>query len=345
VPKLRLGYWAAQEQFDPETLLKRAMRAEVAGFDIVVVSDHFHPWRDKGGHAGFPWILASLIAEKSKRLEVGTAVTTPLFRYHPAIVAQAFATMGYLFPRRVFLTVGTGHAMNEVPLGFSWPGYREKVERLAEALRIIRLLWEDDFVTFEGKYYRLLNAKLYTKPKAPVKLYVATSDRRVAQLAGLYADGMLTNPRGLEKDVRELFEAMERAAANAGRDPKALTRCLEFKVSYDVDYDRALQSALYWATSAVPRQKREKVSDPRELEKLVTEQEIRKIEKTWLICTDADAIVKSLAELMKLGFERIYIHSSSPDEDKFLSLLGRDLLPWMREYYEELRRPLKVSVE
>lgn len=345
MPKLRLGYWAAQEQFDPHTLIKRALKAEVAGFDIIVVSDHFHPWRDKGGHAGFPWIIAALIAEKSKALEVGTAVTTPLFRYHPAIVAQAFATLGYLYPGRAFLTVGTGHAMNEVPLGFSWPDYREKVERLEEAIRIIKLLWEGEFVSFEGKYYRLVNAKLYTKPKQPLRLYVATSDRRVARIAGTYADGLLTNPRGLERNAKEIFAEMERAAAKAGRDPRKLTRCLEFKVSYDVDYDRALESALYWATSAIPREKRERVSDPRELEKLVGEEEVKRIEKTWLICTDVEAIVKSLEELMKLGFDRIYIHSSSPDEDRFLSLLGRDLLPWMREYYEELRRPLKVAVE
>ncbi|MEM2803792.1 MAG: TIGR03557 family F420-dependent LLM class oxidoreductase, partial [Nitrososphaerota archaeon] len=330
---LMLGYWVAQEQYPPDKLLEFATHASVIGFDIIVTSDHFHPWCDKGGQAGHPWIWLTAVAERIKKVEIGTAVTTPLFRYHPAIVAQAFATLDYLYPGRVFITVGTGHAMNEVPLGFKWPTFKEKVERLREAIEIIQLLWKGDFVDYDGKYYKLNKAKLYTSPKKKIKLYVATSNSKVAEIAGELGDGILTNPRGLQNYL-EIAAAMEKAAERVGKDPSELHRCMEFKVSYDVDYDRAFRAAMFWAPTAIPRQKREKISDPRELEAMVGPEEEKKIKETWLITSDSDDIYKSLGEFLKLGFDRVYIHSASPNEEKFLNLLGREILPWMREYYE-----------
>jgi coenzyme F420-dependent glucose-6-phosphate dehydrogenase len=341
---LRLAYWCGQEQYDPYKLLEFATIAEVVGFDIIAVSDHFHPWSDKGGQSGFPWIIATLIAEKTKRVEVGTAVTTPLFRYHPAIVAQAFATLAYLYPGRIFLTLGTGHSMNETPLGFKWPEFKEKVERLEEAIEIIKLLWEKEFVTYIGNYYKLYKAKLYTKPKSKIPLYIATSNKYVARIAGKYADGILVNPRGLE-NYNEIIQSMERAAIKAGRDPKKLKKLMEFKVSYDVDYEKALNSTLFWASTAIPRDKREKISDPRELESMVTKEEIEKIKRTWLITSDTDEIIKTLEQFLKLNFDIIFIHSSSPDEKKFLSVLGRDILPWMREFYELISKPIRVAID
>jgi coenzyme F420-dependent glucose-6-phosphate dehydrogenase len=341
---LRLGYWVGMEQYDPVDLLEHAIHAEAVGFDIIIASDHFHPWSDTGGQAGFPWIFLAAVAERTSKVEVGTAVTTPLFRYHPAIVAQAFATLDYLYPGRVSITVGTGHAMNETPLGFEWPGFKEKVGRLREAIEIIQLLWGGDFVTYEGTYYNIKTAKLYTKPKTKIPMYVATSNATVAEIAGEKCDGILTNPRGLENYL-EIVNAFERGAKKAGKDPSKLSKCLEFKVSYDYDYDRAYRSALFWAPTAIPREKREKVSDPRVLEAMVGEAEKRKIKETWLITTDVDDIFKSLSYFLKLGFDRVYIHSASPNEEKFLNLLGRDILPWMREFYEQLGRPVRPVLE
>jgi len=304
--EISLGYWVAQEQYPPDRLLDLAVHAFVVGFDTIVTSDHFHPWRDKGGHSAHPWIWLAAVAERLKDAEIGTAVTTPLFRYHPAIVAQAFATLDYLYPGRVFLTVGVGHAMNEVPLGFQWPGYREKVDRLRESIEVIRLLWEGEFVDYEGKYYRLVKAKLYTKPRSRIRLYVATADKRVAEIAGMYADGILTNPRGLES-YEAVVRAMEEGAKKAGREASSLSRCMEFKVSYDPDYDRALAGALFWAPTAIPREKREKVADPRELESMVGEEEVGRIKRTWLITSDSDDIYRALGEFLKLGLSLIHI--------------------------------------
>ncbi|MEM0336958.1 MAG: TIGR03557 family F420-dependent LLM class oxidoreductase [Candidatus Caldarchaeum sp.] len=341
---LRLGYWAGLEQYDPARIVAHSIHAEAVGFDIIALSDHFHPWSDTGGQAGFPWIVLAAVAEHTKKVELGTAVTTPFFRYHPAIVAQAFATLDYLYPGRIFITVGTGHAMNETPLGFKWPGYREKVERLREAIEIIQLLWKGDFVDYEGKYYQLRSAKLYTKPLTKIPIYVATSNATVAEIAGELCDGILTNPRGMDKYM-EIITALERGARKAGKDPSKLSKCLEFKVSYDHDYDRAYEAALFWAPTAIPREKREKISDPRVLEAMVGDDEKRKIKETWLITTDVDDIFKALSHLLKLGFDRVYIHSASPNEEKFLNLLGRDILPWMREFYEQLGRPIRPVLE
>lgn len=340
---LRLGYWCAQEQYDPNKLLENAVHAEVVGFDIIVTSDHFHPWSDTGGQSGFPWVWLAAAAQRTREVEVGTAVTTPTFRYHPAIVAQAFATLDSLFPGRIFLTLGTGHAMNERPLGFSWPDFGEKVERLDEALQVIRALWKGEFVTFDGKYYHLERAKLYTPPKNRIPVYIATSNAKVAQIAGRLSEGILTNPRGLER-YRDIVGAMERAAKKAGRDPSRLSKCMEFKVSYDVNYEKALKSAMFWASTAIPRERREHTWDPRELEAAVGEEEKAKIKDTWLITTDSDDIIKRIGEFLKMGFDRAYIHSASPNEERFLNLLGRDILPWMREYYETLQ-PVRAVAE
>ena len=344
MPNLQVGYWAGQEQYDPSALLTFARHAEVVGFDIIVTSDHFHPWRDSLGHAGFPLVWLSAVASQTINTELGTAVTTPMFRYHPAIVAQAFATLDYMFPGRFFVTLGTGHKMNETPLGFEWPGFEEKVKRLEEAIEIIQLLWAGDFVNYDGQYYTLKNAKLYTKPKKKIPIYIATYSPKVADIAGRLCDGILTNPRGLENHEK-ILGSMKNAADNVGKNSSELTTCMEFKVAYDVDYDKALASAIYWAPTAIPRKVRENISNPREFEDKIGDAEIEKIKSTWLITTDSDSIIKRLGDFLEYGYNRVYIHSASPKEERFLDLLGRDVLPWMREYYETLVNPTSIAFD
>lgn len=338
--ELKVGYWAGQEQYDPNTLINYAKLAEVVGFDIIITSDHFHPWRDSNAfnfspHSGFPWIWLAAAASKTNVSELGTAVTTPGYRYHPAIVAQAFATLAYLYPGRISITVGAGHRMNETPLGYNWPNFQEKVDRLKESILIIRELWKGKYVNFKGEYFTIKQAKLYTIPKKNIPLYVATSNSKVAAIAGELCDGILTNPRGLDKYV-SLINSMKSSAKKVGRNPEKLDISLEFKVSYDLDYDTAFKSATYWAPAAIPRNKRDLISTPKELEKNITDSEIEKIRTSWLITSDVDEIIKKIGEFLKMGFNRVYIHSASPDEKKFLRMLGRDILPWMREIYDDV---------
>ena len=210
---------------------------------------------------------------------------------------------------------------------------------IRDSLEIIQKLWTGDFVTYEGKYYQLNKAKLYTKPKTKIPVYLATSNERIARLAGQFSDGILTNPRGLER-FRRIVQAMEKAATKVGREPSKLSKSMEFKVAYDIDYHRALKSAMFWASTAIPREKRENIWDPRELEALIGPEEEKKIKESWLITTDSDDIIRMLGEFLKMGFDRVYIHSASPIEERFLNLLGREILPWMREYYESLFRPV-----
>jgi len=161
---LRFGYKASAEQFGPRELVDFAVLADEMGFDTVVISDHFQPWRHNGGHAPFCFAWLAAVGERTQNIQLGTSVVTPTFRYHPAIVAQATGTLGSLFPGRVLLGIGTGESMNEVPLGIEWPEMKERFARLKEATELIKTLWREDRVTFEGEYYRTNNATIYDRP-------------------------------------------------------------------------------------------------------------------------------------------------------------------------------------
>ena len=202
---LRLGYKASAEQFPPAELLRYALLAEELGLDSVAISDHFQPFRHRGGHApaAFPWLGA--LAATSERIMIGTSVCTPTFRYQPAEVAHTFATLGCLAPGRVFLGVGTGESLNEVPpTGIEWPGGGERLTRLKEAVALIRQLWSEDRVTFEGEYYRTLRATIYDKPETPVPIWIAAAAPKSSHYVGEAGDGFITTsgkPRELYTDT------------------------------------------------------------------------------------------------------------------------------------------------
>src|SRR5690349_19182375 len=189
---MRYGYKASAEQFGPRPLLSLSAQAEALGLDTVAISDHFQPWRHHGGHspAALPWLGAAAAATSTAVL--GTSVLTPTLRYEPAVVAQAFATLGCLAPGRVFLGVGTGEAMNETPVtGGAFPGRKERRLRMAEAIRLIRQLWREERVSFEGEYYKTDNATIYDRPEQEVPVYVAASGPLAAKLAGRVGDGFI----------------------------------------------------------------------------------------------------------------------------------------------------------
>ncbi|MGI9418907.1 MAG: TIGR03557 family F420-dependent LLM class oxidoreductase, partial [Geminicoccaceae bacterium] len=189
---LTFGYKASAEQFAPRDLLEFAVHAETVGFDQILVSDHFQPWRHTDGHAPFSFAWLGALGERTSHAVIGTSVVTPTFRYHPSIVAQAMATLGALYPNRVLLGVGTGESLNDVPAtGMGWPPFKERIGRLREAIDLMQRLWREDRVTFEGTYYRTENATLYDRPDQPLPLYVAASGPTAARLAGEVADGFI----------------------------------------------------------------------------------------------------------------------------------------------------------
>jgi len=189
---LKLGWKASAEQFGPQELLDLAVLAEEKGFDSIWVSDHYQPFKHTDGHSPFSLAWLGAAGQRTRRAILGTSVLTPTFRYHPAVVAQAFATLDRLTPERVILGVGTGESMNEVPvIGIDWPPFKERLGRLREAVDLMRRLWTEDFVTFEGEYYRTKDVTLYDKPARPVPIYVGAGGEVAARFAGRTAEGFI----------------------------------------------------------------------------------------------------------------------------------------------------------
>src|SRR5262245_33221795 len=212
---LKIGYKASAEQFGPRELLEFAVRAEEAGFDSVFVSDHFQPLRHSDGHSPFSLSWLAALGERTSRVVMGTSVLTPTFRLHPSVVAHAFATLGCLYPGRVILGVGTGESLNEVAsTGIECPDRKERFARLKEAIDLIRRLWSEDFVTFDGAYFHTKNATLYDRPKELVPIYIAATGESAARLAGRVGDGFICTsgkPRELYTDT--LLPAVKDGAA------------------------------------------------------------------------------------------------------------------------------------
>ena len=328
--RVEFGYRAVEEQHQPSRLLEFAVLAEKQGFDFVCISDHFHPWFHEGGCAGHAWIWIGAAGAKTKRVRLGTGVTVPIYRYHPAIVAQAFATLGELYPGRIFLGLGTGEAMNEVPLGFRWPPFKERAERLEEAIRIIKSLWEGEFITFEGKYFKLCDARLYTKPRKRVPIYIAASGPTVARMAVKYGDGFMT--AASDEDVyRMLFSALAEGAKEKGRRVEEIPKMVELKISYDKDYERALNSLARWRATRVPNIIGKSVHDPRVLDELGRQVDLKGLSK-W-VCTDMEHCVRLVEESIKAGFNEVQVGSSSLNEEEFILKFGKGALPYLREQY------------
>jgi coenzyme F420-dependent glucose-6-phosphate dehydrogenase len=328
---LKIGYWAPLEGFrDPRHLLDLATLAEKAGLEMCAVSDHFHPWTHTGAHSFFPWTWLSSLLERTERISVGTACTTPTMRYNPAIVAQAFASMASMYPGRVFISVGTGEKLNEEPVGFDWPKFRARREMLEESIEIIRRLWTGDFVDFEGQYYRIRHAKLYDLPPIPIPLLIAASGKTMCQVAGRLGDGILT-VASIPEFKSFVLPNLARGAKEAGKDPEQLIKMVELKIAYGDDYDESLQKCRFWKTTGIQGHIGLS-SDPVEIEKIaeenVTDDRIREL---WFITTDIDDVVERVQTYIDAGYNWIQIHSCSPDEEGFIHKLGKEVLPRVRD--------------
>ena len=327
---IRIGYKASAEQFGPRELLDFAIQAEQAGFDSVWVSDHFQPWRHTDGHAPFSMAWIAALGERTQRVQIGTSVLTPTFRYHPSVVAHAFATLGSLYPGRIALGVGTGESMNEVPvIGIEWPDQRERFRRLSEAVKLIQKLWAEDFVEWDGEYYHVKGATVYDKPKAPVPIYIAASGPAAAKLAGRLADGFIcTSGKGMELYADTLLPAVREGAEAAQRDYEGLDRMIEVKVSFDTDRSRALKDTSIWAALALPAEDKVDVHNPREMEERA--KKVKDPERRWLVSDSADEHLEQLRPYLELGFTHLVFHAPGDDQSRFLDLYASQILPRLR---------------
>jgi coenzyme F420-dependent glucose-6-phosphate dehydrogenase len=327
---VRLGYKASAEQFGPVELLEFARHAERIGLEIVGISDHFQPWRHHGGHSpnALTWLGAAAVA--TERAVLGTSVLTPTLRYHPSVIAQAFATIGVLAPGRVFLGVGTGEAMNETPVtGDAFPGRKERRLRLREAIALIRELWTGERVDFEGDYYRTSKATIYDKPEEPVPIYVAASGPLAAKLAGRLGDGFIcTSGKDPELYDRLLANVVEGAEA-AGRDPGEIHHMIEVKVSYDRDPDYAREACTWWAALALTPEEKEGVEDPIEMERLA-DANAERAPTRFIVSNDPEEIAAGIRRYAELGFDELILHAPGEDQGRFLDQFGEDVLPLLR---------------
>ncbi len=327
---MKLGYKASAEQFGPVELLEYARHAERVGLEIVATSDHFQPWRHHGGHspAALPWLGAAVVA--TERAVLGTSVLTPTLRYHPSIIAQAFATLGVMAPGRVFLGVGTGEAMNETPVtGGEFPGRKERRQRLTESIRLIRELWTSERVDFEGDYYRTSNATIYDNPDEPVPIYIAASGPLAAKLAGRLGDGFITTSGKDPKLYDTLLAAVAEGAEAAGRDPAQIRRMIEVKVSYDRDADLARQECAWWAALALTPEEKEGVEDPIEMERLA-DAAIERAPSRFIVSNDPEEIAAGIRLYADLGFDELVLHAPGEDQARFLDQFAEDVLPLLR---------------
>jgi len=327
----RIGYKASAEQFGPRELLDFSLEAERRGLDIIATSDHFQPWRHHGGHGPSALTWLGSAGEATERALLGTSALTPTLRYHPSIIAQAFGTLGAMYPGRVFLGVGSGEAMNETPAtGVEFPGRKERRMRLAEAIRLIRALWTEERVDFEGEYYRTSRATIYDRPNEPVPIYVAASGPLAAKLAGRLGDGFICTSG---KDP-ELYEALlgkvAEGAEAAERDPSKIRKMIEVKVSYDSDRDFAYEACRWWAALALAPEQKEGIEDPVEMER-VADENAENAHTRFIVSDDPDEVVERIAPYLDLGFEDLVIHGPGADQPRFLKQFCEDVLPRLRE--------------
>lgn len=332
---LRIGYKASAEQFGPRELLELARLAEQLGYDSVFVSDHFQPWRHHGGHAPFSLAWIGATAASTSRIVVGTSVLTPTFRYHPSIIAQAFGTLGSLFPGRIILGMGTGESMNETPAtGLAWPEPRERTRRFREALELIQRLWSQERVTFDGEYYRTDRATVYDRPAQPVPIYIAAAGPVVAKLAGERAAGFIcTSGKGVELYRDTLLPAVAAGLAQAHRPANALDRMIEMKVSFDTDRARALQDTRFWGALALSAQEKVDVQDPLEMERLADALPIERVATRWIVSSDPEEQLERIAPYIELGFNHLVLHAPGPDQARFLRLYAQQVVPRLRERF------------
>lgn len=330
---LRLGYKASAEQFGPRQLLDFTISAEKHGFESAWTSDHYQPWRHAGGHApnAVAWLGAAAVS--TQRITLGTSVLTPTLRYNPAVVAQAFATLGCLAPGRIILGVGTGESLNEVVVGAPWPEQKERFHRLKESVLVMQQLFREEFVTFEGEYYRTHNATLYDRPDQPVPVYIAGSGPAAARLAGRIGDGFIaTSGKASELYTEQLLPAVAEGLEKGGRAGGAIERMIEMKVSFDTDRARAMEDTKIWAALALPGEQKVGVEDPREMERLAkTVEDVA--HRRWLVSDDPDEHVEQIRPYIEWGFDHLVFHFPGDDQERAMALYAEHVLPRLRDRF------------
>ena len=320
-----VGFMLGHEQFTVPQLVDIGAHATEAGFGLLATSDHFQPWQANEGHCGEAWVTMGALTQRVRQAWVGTTVTCPTLRYHPAVVAQAFASLGLLHPGRIFLGVGSGEALNEQAATGQWPKWPERWERLTEAIEIIRALWGGGPVSHQGKHYTV-NGKLYDKPSQPIPLMTAANGRKSMRLAGQHGDGLITDPLTWSKFKSE----WEGGARDAGKDPAAMPVLVEQFVVVG-DESEAKKAAEQWRFIPKAFKKYYNVSDPAAIQQQAeAELPLDKVYSEWPVGTDPGVHIAAVQKLFDSGATIVNIHSGQADQKKVIDFYGNSVLPKIR---------------
>jgi len=320
-------YFCGHEQWQPETLVRHAALAEQAGFDGLLVSEHFHPWVDDHGSAGFAFSTIGAIAQATEKVRITTGVTTPLFRFHPAIVAQAAATLDRLSGGRFDLGVGTGENLNEGPLGYSFPKYAERAARMREALEIMRRLLDGEKLTFDGDYYTTDRARLYSPPIGDVPIFMAAGGPKSAALAAQQAEGIITSVKVPAATFERVIEPARAAAAEAGRPaPRILATRWSIHAANEDDAWEAMQA---WRGLRAPG--RLEAVDPEVLRRRADELPRDEVLGSYSLVSGSDEIIDTYRELVtEVHADIVAFQITSLDQEGTIRMLGEEVLPALR---------------
>jgi coenzyme F420-dependent glucose-6-phosphate dehydrogenase len=317
---VEIGYTLSSEERQPEELVRLAQEAEAAGFPFALVSDHYHPWVDAQGSSPFVWAVLGGIASTTTRLRVGTGVTCPIMRIHPAIIAQASATIGCLMPGRFFLGVGSGESLNEHITGQAWPPPDMRQDMLEEAVGVLRDLHGGGEKSHYGKFFHVIDARVYNIPEQPVPIYVAAAGKMAGQLAGRVGDGLICSAPSAES-----VQAFE-ATGGAGKP-----RYGQVTVCWAKSEDEAVRTAMkFWPISALGQFKNE-LPRPAYLEQAASTVTPEALRKEIACGPDPQRHIDEIAKYVKAGFDHVYVHQVGPDQAGFMRFYEREIMPNVRE--------------
>jgi G6PDH family F420-dependent oxidoreductase len=321
----KIGYAAMLEQFGPGEVLDLCAAAEVAGFSGVMAADHFQPWTPQQGQASFVWEVLAIAGARTKG-DLGPGVTCPSFRMHPAIVAQAAATLEVMYPGRTWLGLGSGEALNEHVVAGYWPETPERINRMFEAIEIIRKLFTGKDVKHDGRNFKLETTRLWTMPNVPPPIYIATAGPVTAKRTGALADGLITvgAPEG---KIEMIFDKFEEGAREAGKDPAAMPKILQLHLSWAETDELAVRNAMVeWPNGGMkfPKADIRSPGDFEQMAKLVRPEDFA---GRMVMSADLEVHRKEIQKFLDIGFDQIYLHNVGRNQAEWIEAFGREVLP------------------
>lgn len=326
---LTIGYAAMLEQFHPTEVVALSAYAEELGFSGVMAADHYQPWVPQQGQSAFVWNVLAALGERTKG-DIGPGVTAPTFRWHPAMVAQASATLAAMYPGRHWLGLGSGEALNEHIVGQYWPEAPERINRMFEAIEVIRKLFSASLAgkdtKHSGQFYKLESTRLWTMPEVAPEILVATAGPVTAKRAGRHADGLITVGAPLEK-ISMLFGKFDDGVRESGRDPETMPKVLQIHLSWAPTDEEALVNAMTeWPNGGMKFPKAD-IRSPFEFEQIARLVRPEDFEGRMVISSDPDVHRANIQKYVDLGFDRIYLHNVGRNQREWIEVFARDVLP------------------